>query len=220
MHQGTHALTDVYNAFTAEITIHRGVFLKALQNQHTEAGIDLHLQYFAGWHGLIGLLDAWSRFCKDAIIASALGGVVTRSGSLLVASATVPVGISPLSYLKQKWPSKGYGSCYSDGPYWYVPSTADMAAKILSIGNYATFSAAILAKVDTPTELKACRNFLAHRNKGTQEHKDVIALRTRIGAGAATPHTEKLAEEMVSGNITLFEEWCIELDGIAATAIT
>jgi hypothetical protein len=215
----TQRLIRAYTTFSGEIALHKEVFLNALGNQATSIGRDLDLQLFAGWYCLIGLHDAWSRFCREAIVASAVGGVVTRTGSHVVPSPVLPVGTDPLDFLQQHWPRKGSGICYADGPDWYDPFKADLAAKILQINNYAVFSAAILAKADTPTELKACRNYLAHRNAGTEDNANIRKLRSRIKVAATTAHTEKLAEQIVSGNITLFEEWCIELDTIAATAI-
>ncbi len=212
-------LIQVNSTFSDEISLHRAVFLRALANKPSTSGIDLDLQHFAGWHCLIGLHDAWSRFCKQAIIVSALGGVVTRGGNHVSPSPVLPAGIHPLVFLKQLWPGNGFGRCYDDGPQWYDPSITDKAAQLLQISNYATFSGAILARADVPTELKACRNYLAHRQPGTENHRDIQQLRARIKVPRMTAHIEKLGEQIVSGNITLFEEWCIELNTIAATAI-
>jgi len=209
----------VLATFSAEIRRHQDVFLKSLANQPICTEIDLELQFFAGWYGLIGLHDAWSRFCRDVVVVSALGGVVTRTGTQLSRSAVIPANKTPLAYLKDNWPPSGYGRCYDDGPYWYVPTTADKAAQILRISNYANFSAAILASGDAPKELRACRNYLAHRNPDTENHPDMQALRGRINVPPATTLADRLAEEIVTGNITLFEKWCRELEITAITSI-
>lgn len=218
MAPASQALIQVYTTFAGEIARHRAVFLRALANQPSTTGTDLALQQFAGWHCLIALHDAWSRFCKHAIIVSALGGVVSNSGNTVAPSPVLAGGASPLDYLQSNWP-KGLGRCYPEGPKWYEAPVADVAAQILQIGNYAAFSGAILAKADAPTELKACRNYLAHRDPGTENHNDIQNLRARIKVAGTTPHTERLAEYKVSGSTTLFEEWCIELDTIAGAAI-
>jgi hypothetical protein len=101
-----------------------------------------------------------------------------------------------------------------------VPVIAVEAARLLSIGNFSQFSAAIGAAADAPQELKACRNYLAHRHKGTATHANINDLRIRIGVPVKVAGAGALAAQIVTGNITLFEEWCIELSNIASAAIS
>jgi hypothetical protein len=213
------SLTQILTTFSNEAVTHQSAFLQALANQRQCRGTDLDVAYFAGWYGLIGLLDAWSRFCRDIIIMSAVGGATTRTGTQLNRAKNLPAGVDPLVHIRSLWPSKGYGRCFEDGPYWHVPTNSAKAAQILAIGNEATVSGALLAQASAPTELRACRNYLAHRNPSTETHRDIQDLRTRISVPVATVHTEKLAEQLVTGGITLFQAWCSELQNIASAAI-
>lgn len=178
------------------------------------------LQRAAAWHCLIDLQDSWVRFCKAAVLISAKGRVVTKHGLRVARSPVVGKHDDPevvlLKLLKQNNPHRS-----PFGPKWELPAITIQAAQLLDIANFAQFSAGIGATSPAPMELKACRNYLAHRHQGTAMHKDLHDLRRRVRAPAELVAPAALAAHPVPGSgVLLFEEWCIELNALAGAAIS
>jgi len=214
------ALIVAYRRFAKQVMRQREIFLLALDGKYT---LDNHtplINRSGAWYCLIRLHDAWADFCRSVILLSAGGGVLTRGGTIVARSPLVGAGDDALTVLKTQWKRKRLGSMQKQGPPVYLPSVAITAAQLLSIGNLAQFSAGIGASnTNAPIELRACRNYLAHRHVDTALDPDLALLRIRIGSPAWILDPDQLAARRVGGGITLFEEWCIDLDLLASAAI-
>lgn len=215
----TATIQSAFLAFQNEVVNHRQVFGLALAEPHTHPADFQTLKFrFAEWYAIVGLTDSWGRFWKAAILASAEGKGPTLNGHPITRSRHVAVGVDSESTLKTRWKAR-FRNYPMFGPSWHKPSAAVDAASVLDVSNLATISGALLASTYAPAELAACRNYLAHRHPGTEHHPEITKLRRRLGLTNTSPHTELLAMERVPGNRTLYDDWCIELETIARTAL-
>lgn len=216
---GDIRLLSFYKKFEKEVDIQRSTFVLALDGRYTLGSGTPRLNQSAGWYCLIYLHDAWARFCRNVLCASARGGACTLSGRRLSRSPLLKPGEHPLVGLKREWKKNKMGRMSKQGPPVHIPEIAIQAAGLLSIGNYTEFQAGIGAVSPAPSELKACRDFLAHRHRDTVQTEAIADLRRRLGIPAGWTTVGALAATFVPGGITLFEDWCIELCVLARAAI-
>ena len=211
-------LVQTFRRFAVDVDRLESVFRDALRGGFTLDSATPALNRAAAWHCVIELQDCWARFCKEAVLVSARGGVVTRSGRTVPRSRLLGPRDDPEQELQRLW-QQSYGHWPRFGPSWEVPVRAIQAAQLLAIGNFAQFSAGIGAQAFAPQELKACRNFLAHRHAGTANHQDILLLRQRVGGSAFGVAPGALSAQFIQGQVTVFEDWCNELIALAGAAL-
>lgn len=167
------------------------------------------------------LLDAWSRFCRQLVLVSARGKVVTASGLRVSRSPVVGPGQLALDALRAVTPGAGGQRLWE--PRWHMPRNAVKAAGLLQIANLSAVSAGLgLSQtiqgisVGSPEDLRNCRNYLAHRSRLAND--DLMDLRRRLQVAPDTP-ADQLSGTRVQGGATLFETWCADLSIRARTSI-
>jgi hypothetical protein len=214
------ALIALYRNFVSELYRQQLTFVLALDGRFTLDESTPPVNRNGAWYCLIRLHDAWAHFCRQAILLSAAGGVLTKQGRLLPRAALLRPGDDPFVVLKREWrTTKQPAPWMKQGPALDLPSLAVTAARLLGISNYVQFSSGMGATANAPLELKACRNFLAHRHFDTAQAPAIDTLRRRISAPAGTVAVGALAAQLIPGGVTVFEEWCIELGDLASAAI-
>jgi hypothetical protein len=215
------ALIAAYRRFAKQVVRQREIFLLALDGKHTLDSMTPPVNRSGAWYCLIRLHDAWAEFCRSAILLSAAGEVRRRNGVLVARSPLLGPGDDALVVLKNEWRrTKQPEAMQKQGPPVYLPSVAITAAQLLNIANLTQFMNGIGASnTNAPLELRACRNYLAHRHVDTALDPDLALLRIRIGSPTWTLNPDQIAARQLSGGITLFEEWCIDLELLASAAI-
>lgn len=158
-------------------------------------------------YAVMRLHDAWGRFCRRLVLRCAGGRLVTVGGSYVPRSPTVASTQSALDALKSTYPTARQGWAVWE-PRWFDVGQAIDAAKRLKIGNFSTVSAGLGLTGPGLEDLRACRNFFAHRNEQTDEALD--SLRARLELPLSTP-AEQLPNTTVFGGSRLFHVWCFEL---------
>ena len=100
-------------------------------------------------------------------------------------------------------------------PNWTVASDCIRAAKLLGITNYTTLAAAIGAANSPSDELRAVRNFFAHRYDTTAlevrslSRFSTLSRLTSVGVGCT----------YTTGGVTIFADWAECLRAIALAAV-
>jgi hypothetical protein len=210
------ALIATYGSFVVDVERVGSVFKQAMNGYvDLQHGTPL-LNRSAAWYCLIELHDAWARFCRQVVLLSASGDIETRMGRFVSRSTTLAKNDDPESVLRQRLKRSKWNR--NQFP-WHIRQATIDAANLLTVGNYSWIAAGISAVSPAPEELCACRNFLAHRGKRTATHSDIQQLRSRIGAHTRNITVSSLPAIYVPGGVTLFEEWCIELQSLAFAAI-
>lgn len=166
-------------------------------------------------YAVVRLQDCWARFCRNLVLLSARGRVRTAGGATLLRSPLVHRNQSPLDALKMTYSRRRQRWVFWE-PKWFDSGQAIRAAQQLRIANFAAVSAGLGLAGHGIDELRACRNFLAHRNQLSDDELD--PLRNRLRVPMSTP-AEQLANTVVPGGISLFDEWCAELLQRAAAAV-
>jgi hypothetical protein len=127
-----------------------------------------HYDRLFALEGLISTTwQAWSGFCRDLLISSAIG-TVTRSGIHLANSVTPPTS-ERVSYIAVKDPATTLKPASTNSFLWKEPTWGDVA-KASSIAtrtnpkNLATLLSAFGAVTRGPMHLQKVRNATAHLN--------------------------------------------------------
>jgi len=159
----------------------------------------------------IRLYDSWNRFCRELILQSASELPTTAAGVIVPQAPTISRRADVLPTLLSKLKRKpSYGE-----PRWADASECLTAAKLLSLSNYSTVSAAIGATPSPAEDIRKTRNFIAHRNVKTG-----IELRAVISSyGVGTIHVEQLLRHTVHSGITVLGKWVEELRLLAEAAV-
>lgn len=173
-----------------------------------------NLRSAARSYAVLRLHDAWFRFAKRTVLTSALGNVVTATGSEVYPAP----GIGRISDAEQvlKADRRGWKQW---GPAWDLPAEVIDAARVLNVGNSRQLALGFGAATYAVTELKAVRNVLAHRHSRTAMSPGIADLRYRVGASRSSPAIDVLPCTPVHGGIILFEEWRLDLLSLARVAI-
>lgn len=158
---------------------------------------------------VVRLYDAWSRYCRELIVISALGGATTLGGVYLKRSTKasnrkqVIHAATTTTSGRQRWVK------------WGVATECINVGNRLGIANINTVAAALGATNTASEELRTVRNFFAHRSKGTRE----MAMNTNRFPVGRRPHVWELA---IGGSPTLglttFEIWVDNLEATAEAA--
>ena len=157
---------------------------------------------------VIRMHDAWARFCRELIILSALGDVVTASGQTLSRSLPLIVSHASVIPVLLKIANRPWE------PKWASSAECIRAAKQLQIQNLSNVSAALGAANSPADSLRKVRNYYAHRNQGTSD----TALQTRSFQTSNHPDVFQL-NGYISGGITVFDSWSQGLKAVAVAAI-
>lgn len=205
-------LMQAVRSFDHEVDDLRSLFLTVAGSSQGSNNPVASIRRAAAWHCVIDLQDSWARFVKDVIYRSARGRVVTRQGLRLSRCSGLGWQDDVELYLKQNWPDR-WGVF---GPPWHVTGTPVKAAGVLGLTNRSTIVSSFGVTLPAPSELQACRNFLAHRHQRTAKHIDIVAIERRLGLPRYSVRPAELPATAVPGaGVLLFEQWCIQLKSIA-----
>lgn len=206
-----------YHAFIKAIVTQRETFRLAIGSRYSLDFSTPPVQRGGAWYCVVRLHDEWAQFSRDAVFISARGGTLTRGGTLIARSSLLGINDEPMSLLETTWKAAHKGRWPRFGPPFDDPAIAIKAANHLAINNLSQFSAGMAAATNAPLELKACRNFLAHRHQWTAKHREITSLRSRIGAPGVA--VGELPAYSISAGMTVFEEWCLDLEDLAASSL-
>jgi hypothetical protein len=155
----------------------------------------------------IRLHDAWARFCRELIVISAYGKVVTVGGMRLDTS---------LPTIKSRNDVIPTLVTMNNGrfPKWYASDECVRAAGTLKIENISTVAAALGATNSPANKLRDVRNFCSHRGRFTAKTANVAGQ----FVGRSRPDIYQL-NSFVAGGQTLLESWTTTLIAIANAAV-
>lgn len=167
-------------------------------------------------HGLaleaavVQLQDRWAHFCRELVLLSAVGLVRTMSGLTLAkaregrerALLDLRATFTGKDKKRRDWE-----------PNWFDPSDAIDAANRLKLQNFANVAAALGATPAPLEEIRAIRNFFAHRGRLA-----AIRLRRVVGPSTTAQVHDFLTERLVGGPVR-FEVWVETLQRMARASI-
>ncbi len=156
---------------------------------------------------VIRMHDAWSRFCRDLVITSAVGNTQTLGGVTIPKSPVINSRADVIPALLAKYKKRKYE------PNWYDAVECLGAAQRLAITNLSTVSAAIGAANSPAEEIRIVRNFYAHRKHGSAQN----ALATGLFSARSWPVVFDLVNYKIAGE-TVIESWVRGLTSVAVTA--
>lgn len=160
---------------------------------------------------IIQLQDQWSVFCRGLIIRSWVGDVRTLGGREI----PIRLGhVSPeacLSALRATYTGKSKKRSYWE-PKWFDANEAIDAARRLQLPNAAEISAGLGLTPSPLDEIRAVRNFIAH--KGLESASRL----RRHGARASAQEVDAFVLAPTVGGASRFERWVAQLDVMAYSA--
>ncbi len=158
---------------------------------------------------VIRLHDAWTRFCREVVVLSALGNITTIGGTTLTPVPGITDRSSFFPVLRKKYPYR-----LSFEPKWGTAIQCIDAAARLSLGNRSTIAAAIGA-VNSPAEsIRKVRNYYAHRRRQTAQQAGSTGLFHR----PLHPTVYDLTAYRSGGSMVI-ESWVADLLLIATQTI-
>lgn len=163
-------------------------------------------------HCVIRLFDSWSRFCRSLVVTSAGARPVTAAAGRLPLAPGINSLTDVVPALRAHNPKR---------PPWWEPrwgraSECIAAAKSLGIPNVATVSAAIGATPSPADDIRALRNFYAHRGEPALAPARAVAARLGI---VGRVHPDVIPAYPTLGGMPLYERWVFDLFAIAEAAI-
>lgn len=159
---------------------------------------------------VIMLQDAWSRFCRETVLVCAAGHVRTTGGSVIprkFSSRTAALSALRATFTGQSKKAKDWE------PKWFDATQAIDAAQRLAIPNFATVSAAIGSSPSPLGELRAVRNFFAHRGATAG-----VTARTVVGVASTFEVHDYLTAPQLGGALR-FELWIDLLRAMARAGV-
>lgn len=160
----------------------------------------------------IQLQDQWSAFCRDLVFGSWRGGVVTLSGVAIQRRSGDVSDDAALRTLRATFIGKNKKSQYWE-PKWFVPSQTLDAAKRLSIANFASVSTGVGLTPSPLDELRAVRNYFAHRGR---ESSAKLAIYLRRHPSDVVAH-HFMSQPTLAG-VPALVRWAAEIDTMAWAA--
>ena len=151
---------------------------------------------------IVRLQALWAEFCKQIVVLSAVGGLLTLEGNIV---APAP-GIKAFSDTKRVTDPLERAS-------WHRPKTPIRAAKKLKVENYDQLSLG-LSSVNV-NNMFTIRNFIVHPTENTR--RGYVQATRDLGLPGAEP--ESVPISLQKGGATLFEEWVADLQTAATNAI-
>ncbi len=155
-------LARISRQFEAEVALLAALFDAQLGNLSADGVWASPSAYAAQSYAVMRLHDAWSRFCRTLVLTSSTGRARTTVGYLVPRSPIVPVGARPIDVLRSRYPGPVARNPVWE-PSWHLQPDALNAAQNLRVQNYATISGSLSPASVAIADLRACRNFLAHR---------------------------------------------------------
>ena len=162
---------------------------------------------------VVRLYDAWARFNRRLIFDSACARPMTANGTRL---RSVPGVNSRNDVIPALRSAKG-----GRLPLWWEPKWGRSmeclgAARLLKIQNIGTVAAAIGASNSPAEKLRVTRNYFAHRNMETAQA--VQQLMNQAGT-LGLRHPREFVSSYVSGGVSVYESWVLDLLDIAEAAV-
>jgi hypothetical protein len=201
---------------TLEVRFDRQVagIANALSAQRPGGALEVQLAEYS----LGALQDAWSRFVRDLIIRSSLGNATTASGTILGASKHgILTQRDALSILRSQWTKAGMPAWWE--PSWFRVDAATTAVTILAPGNGSNVVAAIGSSANPIDDLRALRNFAAHRLPNTAALADAVRVANRSGSWRQPRDIIGAVARGGAPGEVLFDSWCRRLRVVAAAAV-
>jgi len=179
-------------------------FLQAVRNR--EYG---RREQLACEMAVVRLHDAWTRFCRDIVIVSALGNTNTLSGTRLArCTSAITDRNSVVVYLLSKYKKRRYEPRWGD-----VQECLD-AANLLGLTNFTTIAAGLGAANSPAEEIRHVRNYYAHRKDGSA----LKAMGTGLFPLVKKPEVAELAKYTPGGQMVI-ESWVQRLMAVATASI-
>lgn len=151
---------------------------------------------------VVRLLGLWGEFCKQIVIHSAVGGLLTLQGRLVDPAP----GIRALADTDKVLGPLGHAP-------WHQPATSVQAAKDLNVRNYREIDLGLGAA--HVTDIVSVRHYIVHPNQDTRRG----FLQTTRNLGLVGLEPAALVTSLSPGGATLFEEWVIDLQTAGTNAI-
>jgi len=160
----------------------------------------------------VQLQDAWSNFCRDVIFRSWRGGLHTLEGKF-IARRPGEISLSAaLTELRSTYTGRAKKARHWE-PRWFDPVEAIEAASRLAIPNLPDVSGGIGLSPSPLAELRAVRNFFAHRGERSV---------SKLSAWVPHPATDAVHQHvsaMTGGGALRFERWVAQLDLMARVTV-
>ena len=151
------------------------------------------------------LLVLWGEYCRNLVIASALGNAVTIKGTLLAPAPDV----AEFSHIKAKLSGN---SGAGPGTRWDDPEWALRQTNLLSPVNRDQIGLGL--ETAPVKDLKAVRNFLIHPNEHTAKNYRTLA--QKLGYTSALPKVLLTGPVGIGSNV--LESWIIDFQNSAYNA--
>lgn len=155
---------------------------------------------------VIRLQHLWAEFCRNLIIRSALGNVRTMGLTMLPASPRV-ASLADVQRIVMR---------ESNGrqPPWHLADFTIRVAHQLVLANYQAINMSIGA-ISPIADLLKVRNYIVHPNQRTSMSYLLIA--NSFGVPSGDPVA--LLKTVQPGGVTLFKDWVVQFQVIAAAAV-
>lgn len=190
---------------------------RLLRRAHFDHPADM--RHAVGEFAVVALQDSWNRFTRGVILASAAGAIT--SGGLRVRSATGRTShAASLALLRATWPTRKNQPPWWE-PRWFDPGDASQSASLLTITNASTVTGAIGATANPIADLRAVRNFVAHRGPTTAPRVQAVA--ARHGRTAWNQPVDIVTIELATvpaGRELLLEAWCRQFAAVASACVS
>ncbi len=153
---------------------------------------------------VVRLLALWGDFCKQIVIRSAVGGLLTLQGKLVDPAPGIQ-GVADTE--------KVVGPLDARRASWYLPRTSVSAAKDLNVRNYSEIYLGLGAAL--VTDIAQVRNYIVHPSEETRRR--FLQISRNLGLFGLEPAA--LVSTRRPGGATLFEEWVADLQTAATNAV-
>ncbi len=207
------ALRDAFAAFHAELEL----VVSAFATASVAPSCDAPHMHNREWC-VVYLNDAWQRFCRELIIASAVYEPRTLSGSVIGRAAGLTSEQDALTLLRTKLGQRR--PSYWE-PRWHDAVEALRAAAILGIRNAPQVTAALGSTPSPADDINTVRNFVVHRKPDT-----AIQLRALLTKSGMTPGGGLSSRAVVDAYLSQpvdasvrFLDWCQQFRQIALASV-
>lgn len=158
------------------------------------------------------LQDEWSNFCRDVIFRSWRGGTTSLGGAFIPKRRGDTSSRAALAALRSTYTGRLKKAWYWE-PKWFDPIEAIDAATRLRISNIAEVSAGIGLTPSPLGELRAVRNYFAH--KGVQSVQNLKPFVAQPTSGLVHDYLSAPTQ----GGALRFERWVAQLEVMARATV-
>jgi uncharacterized protein YfkK (UPF0435 family) len=208
-------LDELRNAFVG-----RGADLSAAL-QEERVGDDSARIVIISEYCVVQLQDCWTRFTRDLIVFASLGNasfgpLSSRAGQILGPGVLgVQTFADAVTILRSRWTSGGGSKPPWWEPRWFDQRDAIQALKILQPVNGNDINAALGSSANPIEDLRAVRNFVAHR--GATSAPRMRAVAQSVGSlGWAQPADVVNTSQ---AGVVVFDSWVARLSAVATAAV-